>query len=160
MTVGAGGGLQIKIKPVARKQLAQSTNLYFLLPLIPPGLGRSPSPPLIPPGHGHTHPSLFSTSLSRSLTTGTYLPFLSSRPVPEGQPVPFRLLDVPCDEVVVHIEQANPQKIEDDIQAMAQRHGFVVSLAERSQSSLLTRHTVFSTKRLLEAHAALTQRLP
>lgn len=72
------------------------------------------------------------------------LPSISSATVslssPPAQTIPFGLFDVPRDEVVVHVEQANSEEIEHDIQAMSQRHGFVVSLAEGSQSSLLAKH--------------------
>lgn len=56
--------------------------------------------------------------------------------------VPFSLFNVPSDEVIVHVKQANPEQIEHDIQAMSQGHSFVVSLAECSQSSLLAKQNL------------------
>lgn len=30
-------------------------------------------------------------------------------------PLPFRFLCVACDEIIIHVEEADPQQVEDDI---------------------------------------------
>ena len=60
-----------------------------------------------------------------------------SRPPPPVDQLPFGFLRVACDEVTVHVEQTDPQQVEDDVQSVAQRHRLVVSLPEGSQRFLL-----------------------
>lgn len=51
--------------------------------------------------------------------------------------IPFGFLSVPGDEVIVHVKQANPQQVKDNIQAMSKGNGLVISLPEGSQGSFL-----------------------
>lgn len=51
--------------------------------------------------------------------------------------VPFGFLSVAGDEVIVHVKQADPQQIKDNIQAMPEGNGLVISLPEGNQGSFL-----------------------
>lgn len=51
--------------------------------------------------------------------------------------LPLGLLRVACDEVVVHVEEADPQQVEDDVQPVAQSHRLVVGLPEGCEGALL-----------------------
>lgn len=53
---------------------------------------------------------------------------------------PLGLLGVACDEVVVHVEEANPQQVEDDVQSVTQSHRLVIGLPEGCEGALLWPH--------------------
>ena len=55
---------------------------------------------------------------------------------------PFRLLDIPGDEIVVHVEQAYPDEVEDDIETLSQRHRLVISLTEGRHSTVLQQNKI------------------
>lgn len=51
--------------------------------------------------------------------------------------LPLGLLCVARDEVVVHVEEADPQQVEDDVEPVAQSHRLVVGLPEGREGALL-----------------------
>lgn len=55
--------------------------------------------------------------------------------------LPLGLLRVACDEVVVHVEEADPQQVEDDVQSVTQSHRLVVGLPEGGEGALLWAQT-------------------
>jgi len=59
--------------------------------------------------------------------------------------LPFGLFRVACDEVTVHVEETDPQQVEDYVQSVPQRHRLVVSLPEGSQGFLLRTHQADQT---------------
>lgn len=50
---------------------------------------------------------------------------------------PFSFLDVPGDEVIVHVEQSDSDLMKDDVQSVAQRHRLLVRLSECRQAAVL-----------------------
>lgn len=44
--------------------------------------------------------------------------------------LPLGFLRVACDEVVVHVKEADPQQVEDDVQSVTQSHRLVIGLPE------------------------------
>lgn len=51
--------------------------------------------------------------------------------------LPFGFLCVACDEVIVHVKQANPKQVKDYVEAMSQGYSFVISLPESCEGFLL-----------------------
>lgn len=61
--------------------------------------------------------------------------------------LPLGFLRVACDEVVIHVEEADPQQVEDDVQSVTQSHGLVVGLPEGCEGALLWTQRNMSVKR-------------
>jgi len=51
--------------------------------------------------------------------------------------LPLGFLRVACDEVAVHVEESDPQQVEDDVESVSQRHRLVVGLPEGCEGALL-----------------------
>ena len=52
-------------------------------------------------------------------------------------PLPLGLLNVPCDEVMVHVEQTNPDEVEDHIQSVAKTYCLLVCHTKCTNSCIL-----------------------
>ena len=47
------------------------------------------------------------------------------------------LLNVPCDEVIVHVEEADADEVEDDVHPIAKTYCLLIGLAEHTHCRIL-----------------------
>ena len=80
--------------------------------------------------------------LKRQLPVEALVDFEPVAPVPVAALLDERLglVDVARDQVVIDVEQADADVVEDDVESVAQRHCLVVRLAEGRQRRLFAAH--------------------